>query len=359
MKYILVDYENVGSKGLEKLDQVEKSDEITVLYSQNMPNVPIDMLDTVQEFGTGIFKKVLYIGNNALDNVLCMLIGLKMEAFAGSSLEIVVISNDKIYDKLKERIESTPAGPRKAKASYKRYATIQEMIWIEQKAAKETDQNSQKESENDQSKKKEDLTNSKQEVKTKPESLNSAVSDSAEEWPVQWNDAWIDTMAQMEESKELDASQIEYDSFDPNASLVDPIVGMNQNPESEYEMEPDFDWDFPEIDFDEPEEKPMKPILKQRPKRKDKDLAWVAGYSLNDINRIKSQKGVLTTLHTLAADLRPDQLPSYVQLQNQLKDLPAKKAFVELLYPNLLYLAKLPLSKRNWAVDKIIHGAGK
>ncbi|MBF0580383.1 hypothetical protein IM774_11525 [Erysipelotrichaceae bacterium RD49] len=365
MKYILVDYENVSSKGLDGLNQVEKTDEIIVLYSQNMPNVPIDMLDTVQEFGSGIFKKVLYIGHNALDNVLCILIGLKMEAFAGSSLEIVVISKDKIYDKLKERIESTPAGPRKAKTSYKRYVTLQEMIWREKTAAEqaqneqETDQNSRKESESSSSKKKIDPVSSKQEVKDKSESINQSVSDLPEEWPVQWSEDRIDTMAQMDENKELEALQIEYDNFNLNDNLPDPIFNLEQNSDEDLETELDFDWDFPEIEFDEPEEGPMKPVLKQRPKNKNKNLPWVAGYSLNDINRIKSQKGVLTKLHALAADLRSDDLPSYDQLLKQLEDLPAKKAFVELLYPNLLYLARLPFAKRNWAVDKIIRGAGK
>lgn len=128
MKYILVDYESVGTKGLEKLDQIENTDELVILYSKNMPYVSIDLLNAVHELGTGIFKKVLYTGENSLSNVLCMLVGQKMEAFAGSFLEVVVISEIENYDILKERIESSTAGPRKAKTGYKRYKTIQEMI---------------------------------------------------------------------------------------------------------------------------------------------------------------------------------------------------------------------------------------
>ncbi len=128
MKYILVDYESVGTAGLEKLDQIENSDELVVIYSKNMPYVSIDLLNSVRDLGAGIFKKVLYTGENSLGNVLCMLVGQKMEAFAGSFLEVIVISTNKNYDILKERIESSTAGPRKAKTSYKRYPAIQDMI---------------------------------------------------------------------------------------------------------------------------------------------------------------------------------------------------------------------------------------
>ena len=97
MKIFLIDFENVKSKGLTGIDQLEADDTVIIMYSENSDTISFEMHRKVMTCKADIeYFKVHVGGKNALDFQLSSLLGYIVAR--GEHSHIFIISNDRGFD---------------------------------------------------------------------------------------------------------------------------------------------------------------------------------------------------------------------------------------------------------------------
>ncbi len=92
-KYYLVDYENVHKTGLHGIDELDKSDNVIIFYSQNADKLPFSLHNQIIETKAKItYFEVDTVGKNALDFQLASYIGYIVGKH--SKCVCFIISND-------------------------------------------------------------------------------------------------------------------------------------------------------------------------------------------------------------------------------------------------------------------------
>lgn len=95
----MVDFENVNSKGLTGIENLNQEDRVIILYSENSDTISFEMHKKVLESKADIrYFKVKVGGKNALDFQLATLLGYLVSK--GDSTHIFIVSNDKGFDRL-------------------------------------------------------------------------------------------------------------------------------------------------------------------------------------------------------------------------------------------------------------------
>lgn len=97
MKIFLIDFENVKSKGLTGIDQLEADDTVIIMYSENSDTISFEMHQKVMTCKADVeYFKVHVGGKNALDFQLSSLLGYIVAR--GEHSHIFIISNDRGFD---------------------------------------------------------------------------------------------------------------------------------------------------------------------------------------------------------------------------------------------------------------------
>lgn len=105
MKCFFVDYENVKNKGLNGISELDKQDQVYILYSENANTMTMDTVKKVTKSKAIIdYLDIKCLGANALDFQLCVLMGSKIGKFRGSNLELYIVSEDHGYDSVKNGV---------------------------------------------------------------------------------------------------------------------------------------------------------------------------------------------------------------------------------------------------------------
>lgn len=98
MSYYLIDFENVRTDGVKKLDEIKDGDTIAIFYSENCKNITLDVIENLTKFNVRIncFKAKLGT-KNALDFQLASYLGYIIGQ-GGAEEKYYIVSNDKGYD---------------------------------------------------------------------------------------------------------------------------------------------------------------------------------------------------------------------------------------------------------------------
>lgn len=94
----LVDFENIGNRWADKLDQVSKGDTVVLFYSDNSPKAMLDQMERVERMGAVLKFRHCMTGQNGLDFQLASELGYLIGSGAGGEFRIV--SEDAGYDVL-------------------------------------------------------------------------------------------------------------------------------------------------------------------------------------------------------------------------------------------------------------------
>ena len=105
MNCYYVDYENVQNDGLNGIQNLRKSDQVFILYSKNANKLKPKMVQNIKKSLAKVsFIEIQYLGSNALDFQLCVLMGMKIGEFSGKTLDIYIVSKDHGYDSVKNGV---------------------------------------------------------------------------------------------------------------------------------------------------------------------------------------------------------------------------------------------------------------
>ena len=97
-RFYLIDYENVGSKGMEDCSQLLDSDHIHVFFTENTKSIDLDIVDN---HGLAELKThKVPTGKESLDKHLGSYLGYLIGKYPSKEVKIFIISKDKGYDDL-------------------------------------------------------------------------------------------------------------------------------------------------------------------------------------------------------------------------------------------------------------------
>ena len=140
MNCYYVDYENVQNDGLNGIQNLRKSDQVFILYSKNANKLKPKMVQNIKKSLAKVsFIEIQYLGSNALDFQLCVLMGMKIGEFSGKTLDIYIVSKDHGYDSVKNGVSdllSETLKKRNISLSISRIQTINEQ-WDNEKFIKD------------------------------------------------------------------------------------------------------------------------------------------------------------------------------------------------------------------------------
>lgn len=105
--YYLIDYENVGSKGLIGYNELQRSDHVYIFYTKDAPNVGLDF---VKEIINNREKAEVAIqeidkkrkGDQSLDFCLASYLGYLIAVNRGKACSYVIVSKDDGYEAVKK-----------------------------------------------------------------------------------------------------------------------------------------------------------------------------------------------------------------------------------------------------------------
>lgn len=107
MRYFFVDFENTGPNGLNGIHHLNKTDEMILMYSGNV-KLSIDTVQNLHKLGNRLkYYRNQTVHANALDFQMVYWIGYLSrlaDTINDSKVEIIIISNDKGYDAIKQTI---------------------------------------------------------------------------------------------------------------------------------------------------------------------------------------------------------------------------------------------------------------
>ena len=96
--YYLVDFENVGSSGVSKCDELSKTDHLHIFYTEKSKRIDLDIVDNHGEAQFETHK--VPAKSQSVDMHIVSYMGYLLGKNEGKGIEIVIISKDKDYDNL-------------------------------------------------------------------------------------------------------------------------------------------------------------------------------------------------------------------------------------------------------------------
>lgn len=76
MSYYLIDFENVRTDGVKKLEEIKNGDTIAIFYSENCKNITLDVIENLTKYNVRISCFKAKLGTkNALDFQLSSYLG--------------------------------------------------------------------------------------------------------------------------------------------------------------------------------------------------------------------------------------------------------------------------------------------